>query len=117
MFTSSTTTKEDIESILEGPLDKEGRIAKATKPRWFVLTPVLLTYYTDQSKNVQKESMYLTTESTISPVEVKTSLSKANQKYKFTITGTDLNGIPMSMTVVTQDEEVVNMWIERIHGE
>lgn len=113
----SSAKKDDVDSILEGQLDKEGRIAKATKPRWFVLTPTFLTYFTDNSKSVQKESMYLTTESVISPVEVTTSLSKSVQRYRFTITGTDLNAIPMSMTMVTTDESTMNTWIETLNGE
>lgn len=114
MFTAAEK-EEDIECVLEGPLDKEGLIAKATKPRWFVLTPTLLTYFTDQSRSVQKESMFLTTESVISPIEVQISLSKSVQKYKFTITGVDKNGIPISMNLVSTDEYAVNTWIERLN--
>ena len=106
-----------MEIVLEGQLDKEGRVAKATKTRWFVLTPTVLTYYTDETKNVKKESMFLTTDSDISPVDVHTSLSRSTNKYKFTITGTDSNSILMSMTLVSTDEVAVNTWIEKLTGE
>jgi hypothetical protein len=115
MFTMTKT--ENTESILEGQLEKEGRVAKSTKPRWFVLTPTVLTYFTDQSRSVQKESLFLTTASVVSPVEAQTSLSKAVTKYKFTVTGTDSNSIPISMTIVSKDEAAVTTWIEKINGE
>jgi hypothetical protein len=106
----------DDDTILEGQLDKEGRIAKAYKPRWFVLTPTSLMYYTDSTKSVHKESMYLTTHSLISPVEIQVSLSKNNEKHKFSATGVDCNAEPVTMTMMSEDARAANTWIERIHG-
>lgn len=106
--------KEDPECVLEGQLDKEGRIAKATKPRWFVLTSTMLTYYTDRTKSIKKESMYLTTDSSLSPIETHQSVSKSTRKHKFTVTGMDPNMIALSMTVVSTDEDVIKKWYERI---
>jgi hypothetical protein len=107
---------EESESIMEGQLDKEGRIAKAYKPRWFVLTSTELMYFTDKTKSVFKESMFLTTDSRLSPLELQVSLSRSIQKYKFAITGLDSNSIPSTMTLVTTDEATAHSWMQKLTG-
>jgi len=103
------------ETIFEGPLEKEGKIAKATKARWFVLTPSMLMYFTSQSKSEKKETMLLSTDTIISQIETQVSLSRSNKKFKFTIHGVDINHISLSMTLVSSDESVINTWIAKIN--
>lgn len=90
--------------VLEGYLQKKGRMVRSWKTRWIVLTKSDLSYYVDETKEVKRGSYHFTADTQIQIEDGRTN------RLKFGLTS------PTSRTRVflTSNEESRELWVNTL---